>query len=401
MNYYKINIIPFMKCEVCGSNKLREVFTLGNQPLCDDLIKIGDTKTSKRYPVNIWLCSNCKTAIQEFNVPKKTLFPDSYHYRAKVTPSVVSGMKNLVENIQKKFFKDLKDKVVLDVGCNDGSLLNIFKEKSAKTFGIEPTSAVHDAEVNHICFKDFFSPISAEKIKNQIGFPDVITFTNVFAHIENMDELIFSLSKLIGEETLLVIENHYLGSVLEKNQFDTFYHEHPRTYSMRSFDVIAELLGCKLVDIERTSRYGGNIRAYIKKSNYPSCNIDEEADFEKGFDKMNAFIPNWIESKTKLIRSETKNNGPMTAISFPGRASILINLLGLTEKDIEATYEIKGSVKTGFYIPGTRIPILPEEILFDKTLRPNSILNLAWHIEDDVRRNLADHNYFPNIINIL
>ncbi len=390
-----------MKCEVCGSKDIKRVLDLGSQPLCDDLIKIGSQEESKRYPIKISLCNSCKTAIQEYSVPKRTLFPHSYHYRAKVTPSVLTGMEELVDSLGAKFEVNIKDKKVLDVGCNDGSLLNIFKERGAKTFGIDPTDAILEAEGKHCYIKDFFSPKTAQLIKSRFGSPDIVTFTNCFAHIENLPELIASLSSLMNSNTIVVIENHYLVSVLERNQFDTFYHEHPRTYSMRSFEVIAKLLHAQLIGVERTSRYGGNIRAYIKRNASQSVKIKEDYDFNASFQKMNRFIPEWISSKKEEIKKIVAKSGSMTGIAFPGRASILVNLLELTTEELEATFEIKGSIKTGYYIPGTRIPILPESELFKRDILPDQVLNLAWHIIKDVEVNLSSNSYKPKIINIL
>ena len=117
---------------------------------------------------------------------------------------------------------------------------------------------------------------------------------------------------------------------------------------------------------------------------------------------MSSFIPKWKEKKLHEIKSHVHKLGkPMVGIAFPGRASILTNLLGLSQNELSATYEIEGSIKTGNFIPGSRIPILPEKELFDLEERPSVVLNLAWHIEEDVRKNFAYNNYYPEILNII
>ena len=230
-------------CEVCGSRTLIPVLDIGTHPMCDDLVAIGNPRVCIEYPINILYCETCRTGHQRFQVPKRQLFPESYHYRSRFTADVLSGMKNLVDSCE-QHFGSLKGKKIVDIGCNDGSLLDFFREKQALTIGVEPTSAAQDAaKKGHVTIHDFFTEATADEIIAAHGKPDFITFTNVFAHIEDLGGVVVALTRLIGDNTVLVIENHYLGSVLRTNQFDTFYHEHPRTYSYRSFVFIARSLG--------------------------------------------------------------------------------------------------------------------------------------------------------------
>ena len=150
--YNQINI-----CEVCANSNLESVLDLGFHPMCDDLIKIGDGRTCKEYPIEILFCKNCCTAHQRFQVPKEDLFPASYHYRSRFTADVINGMRELVNSCAEKF-GDLQGKKVLDIGCNDGSLLDFFRQKGAFTFGVEPTGAYLDAkEKGHITYGNYLS----------------------------------------------------------------------------------------------------------------------------------------------------------------------------------------------------------------------------------------------------
>jgi len=385
-------------CEVCQNNNLTEVLNLGNHPLCDDLIKIGSNKKNEEYPIKILFCNRCKTAHQKYQVSKEKLFTDDYHYRAKVTGDVLNGMKDLVKSC-KDFLGDLDKLKVLDIGCNDGSLLNFFQAEGAQTFGIDPTGAAKEAIDKHKVIKGYFDKNNAKILLNENGTFDVITFTNVFAHIEDLPSLIDNLQTLMNENTLLIIENHYLGDVLSKKQFDTFYHEHPRTYSLKSFCVISELMSRQISKFEFVSRYGGNIRVFISKT--PTTQeFAEELDFIEQFKELDKFIKNWQVQKKLEITKLNNKYGALPAKAFPGRAAILIKLLDIDENYISAVYEIKGSIKTGYYVPGTRIPILPEADLYKKE-KQLPIINLAWHIPKAVRNNLTKNEYLAEVIDIL
>jgi 2-polyprenyl-3-methyl-5-hydroxy-6-metoxy-1,4-benzoquinol methylase len=398
-----------MSCEVCGSSSLEDVLDLGMHPLCDDLINVGSEEDSKMYQITIGYCNECCTAHQLYQVQKKTLFPVNYHYRSRFTSDVLKGMDDFV-NTTESIVGNLKDKVVLDIGCNDGSLLDKFSLKGSKTIGVEPTSACKDAsEDKHILYNEYFDTSLARKILDENNSIDIITFTNVFAHIENLTELLDALSIIMNDNTLVMIENHYLGAILEKNQFDTFYHEHPRTYSLTSFIKIAERLNNNVVYAGFPSRYGGNIRVGISNnklySNNRSCKVDHIKDAEKDlknkFKLMRLFISKWVETKKGEIDRLVIENGPLVAKAFPGRAAILIRLLDLSEKEILCVYEKPGSLKIHNYIPGTRIEIRSDDELFSKIDKVNLILNLAWHISDEIEGYLNNNKYTGEIINIV
>ncbi len=392
-------------CEVCGNKQLAKVLNLGLHPMCDDLVEIENQRHCRQYPIEILYCTNCYTAHQQYQVPKQDLFPTSYHYRARFTADVLNGMKELVKSCESQYGK-IEGKTVLDIGCNDGSLLSFFKEKGAKTIGVEPTGAYSDARENgHDVVNDYLSPKVSEHLVAQYGQPHIITFTNVFAHIEDLHEVVASLKILMSPDTLLVIENHYLGAVLEGNQFDTFYHEHPRTYSYKSFVRIAQSLESSLLNVEFPSRYGGNIRVFI--GNHDSKVADtfnqgeleqKESRFLDKFNLMNANISKWKSNKSKEIEELVKTHGKIAAKAFPGRAAILIKLLDLDENSISAVYEKPGSMKIGHYLPGTRIPILSDDDFRDKT---KPLLNLAWHISSEIHQYLRGNGHTGPIVDIL
>ena len=389
-------MIKITKCEVCENEKLNKVLDIGKHPLCDDLISIDNNTTCEEYPIEILFCEECLTAHQSYQIPKQTLFTNSYHYRARMTGSVLSGMADFVEGCENRF-GSLHGKVVLDIGCNDGSLLDFFKIKGCKTVGIEPTGAA--LESKHTTINEYFDNRSAYQVLSLAGKPDLIVFTNVFAHIEDLPSLINNLKILSHENTKIVIENHYLGAIFNGGQFDTFYHEHPRTYSFRSFEFIAKSLEMNVLDAEFVSRYGGNIRVYLGVGDKKHIDIDE-SHFSSAFVKMSTDMLKWKTATKVMIEDLVRKNGLMRAKAFPGRAAILIKLLGLNENHISAVYEIKGSIKVGHYVPGTKIPILPEIVLYAKKDLKKPIINLAWHLPSEVRANLFTNGYTGNVIDI-
>lgn len=401
------NLSEIKSCEVCGQDKLEPVLHLGSHPLCDDLIPVNNSKICREYPIEILFCPSCITAHQRFQVPKKELFPQSYHYRSRFTADVLSGMSALVNSCEKRL-STLTNKTVLDIGCNDGSLLSFFRNKGCITVGIEPTGACSDAKKNgHKAYNTYLSLETSKTVLKHHGQPDIITFTNVFAHIENLTEVIAAVKLLVSPTTMIVIENHYLGSVLALNQFDTFYHEHPRNYSYSSFIEIAKNLGVAIKGVEFPSRYGGNIRIFMGGPTMPDQLdntkkiLNEEKKYLDKFSDLRSNINKWRLKKSQLIEQIVKKNKHIPGKAFPGRAGILIKMLGIDQTIMPFVFEKPGSMKIGNYIPGTRIPIISDDDLFNSINKPPYILNLAWHISEEISSYLKSNGFDGNIIDIL
>tara|TARA_Y100000022_G_C13246865_1_gene375218 strand:- start:597 stop:1832 length:1236 start_codon:yes stop_codon:yes gene_type:complete len=396
-----MEIIKTTNCQVCDQKLSNTVLDMGEHPLCDDLIPVETNDICKEYPINISLCNNCLTANQTFNIKKEILFPENYHYRPRFTQDVINGMKELVKQAD-NCLGGLNNKLVCDIGCNDGTLLDIFKEHGALTCGIEPTGAASEAKTKHDnIIQDYFNYDTAKNIVDKVGYPDVITFTNVFAHIEDLKLALSSLKSMLKDNTLVIIENHYLGTVIKTNQFDTFYHEHPRTYSARSFEFIARQLDFKLQGIFFPKRYGGNIRVYLaQEMNKLNIKSDDnclgevnESFIVPEFRLIQDFINNWKTETRNSIIELASIYGKIYGKSFPGRAAILLKLINIDNDVMPVIYEKEGSKKLNHFAPGTRIKILSDELWISKKENPEVILIWAWHIHEEIAGYLRSAGY--------
>ena len=375
-----------MICEVCNGNHGDLTLDLGSHPLCDDLTPIGSSLKVPKFQQLISLCQSCLTLHQMFPVEKELLFKPSYHYRAALTKDVLNGMQSLARDLSGEFERIDGLVTVLDIGCNDGSLLGILKEEyGCITIGVDPTEAILESGIKiDYKFNEYFSSQTATAIKNSHPNINLISFTNVFAHIEDLPELLKNLSVLIGSVTTVVIENHYLGAILDRNQFDTFYHEHPRTYSLRSFEYIASTLDLTITDVKFPSRYGGNIRVTMKKTGTPAdLTIYQklEDSFVSSFALLQETYNSWkIQAHASLMTLCEKNL--VYGKALPGRAVMLISALGLNESKMPLIFEQPSSPKLGNYVPGTQIQVLSDDELLSHN--PEVVIVWSWHIIEEI-----------------
>ena len=328
-------------------------------------------------------------------VEKELLFKPTYHYRAALTKDVLSGMLSLVQSLESELKKSEKSMTVLDIGCNDGSLLGIFKDLfGCTTIGVDPTGAILESEGKvDFKFNEYFTDVTASSIRAISPAIDLITFTNVFAHIEDLPILLENLSSLIGDSTTLVIENHYLGAILNRNQFDTFYHEHPRTYSLKSFQHVATSLGLIITNVEFPFRYGGNIRVTMRKfgkevdlSQYSA----QEEGFIDGIVALQRAYENWRSHSLDVV-AEIRDRGLMYGKALPGRAVMLISALEISERMMPKVFEQPKSPKVGNYVPGTKIEIQSDDDLLE--LNPDVLIIWSWHIVDEIVKYLDSLGY--------
>lgn len=386
---YKIGEIN--QCQVCGNKKLFKFLDLGYQPLADDLLP---SESKKRgvifYPLTISLCEKCSLLQNDYVVGDKKLYPKTYHYIPGITKDVLENFNIMSQFIIDKY-KLNKDELIVDVGCNDGSLLNEFKKKKfTNLLGIEPTDTVNLAKKKNIkVIQDFFNISSAKKAKKKYGHAKIITTTNVFAHTNNLYDFINAAKKLISKEGIFIIENHYLSDVVKKNQFDTFYHEHLRTYSLKSLIKLLGYYGFNILDAYTSDRYGGNIQAHftLKKVKI-SSNVKKILEREKkqNLHKKTTYIKfkeNIEKSKVRLKKFLEKNkNKIIVAKAFPARASILIHYFSFLKEHIRYIAEQPTSLKLNYFVPGTNIKIISSEVM--KKQRPDIVVVLAWHLFDTI-----------------
>jgi hypothetical protein len=374
------------KCQVCGSDKLTDVLFLGFLPPVNTMQKIGTTPSEQpAYPALLRKCDKCQLFQLGLIVDPKILFPPEYPYTSGTTKILRDNFAELSQECQ-KFIKLNKEDLVIDIGSNDGTLLSNFV-KLSRVYGIEPSDAGKLAQAKNIpTLISFFNLDTAKKVLKKHGKAKIITATNVFAHMENIHNVLEGILALLSDDGVFISESHYLFSIIRGLQYDTIYHEHLRYYSLTSLKNLLKMHGLNIFHAKLIPTHGGSIRVYASRNKKYSIQsgVDKILAREKqlsGKNSLEKFKERTMLSKLelmKLLLNIKKKGQHIYGIGAPSRASTLINYIGLDEGILDCVLEVTGSYKTGKFIPGKLIPVLDESKLFKD--QPEYALLLSWHI---------------------
>ena len=295
--------------------------------------------------------------------------------------------------------------LVVDIGSNDGNLLSNFVGHT-KVLGVTPEDIGRLAVARGIpTLFEYFTPETVKTIRKQYGAAKLVTATNVFAHMEHINDRCEDVCKLLEPDGVFISESHYLYALVKTVQYDTIYHEHLRYYSLESIKYLLAKHGLTVFHAKEIPSHGGSIRVYAARPGMykiqPSVGklLAKEKKSVTDYRALLAFKNRVVASKLELYALLTKikkGNKRIYGISAPSRASTLINYVGLDDGIIDCVVEVTGSYKTGNYIPGKIIPILPEEKLFRD--QPEYALLLSWHIAGELMPKLKAKGFKGDFI---
>ena len=394
MNYKRI-----YKCHISGSENLEMILSLGLIPPVNQMTKI-DQKPKEQifFPTEIYYSPVSKLVQLGITVDQKILFPKEYPYTSSTTKILRENFSELSEEVFSNF-KISEEDLVIDIGSNDGNLLSNFKNYT-RVLGITPEDIGKIAIERGIpTILQYFSKDLSINIIKKYGKAKIVTATNVFAHIDNIDEVLHSIYNLLENDGIFISESHYLQTLVEQNQYDTIYHEHLRYYSLSSLEYLFNKHGMEIIRAKKINTHGGSIRVYAtKKGKYKIdnafkelINIEKKELYSEGLFNFKNRV---IESKLKLysLLNEINSQGfNIYGISAPSRATTLVNYLGIRKDIIDCILEIDGSQKINHFLPGTDIPIYNEKKLFID--QPKFAFILSWHIAEEIMNNLRKNGF--------
>ena len=386
------------KCQFSNKKDLKLIISLGYLPPVNEFRKINSTRSqSIFFPTDLLYSPSSKLVQLSTIVNKSIVFPKSYPYTSSTTKILRENFSELAKECDKLINLNPTD-LIVDIGSNDGNLLSNFKK--IRRLGVTPENIGKLAIKRGIpTLLSYFDKKTANLIKKKYGQAKIITATNVFAHIDNIGDLMRNVLKILKKDGVFITESHYLMPLIKDLQYDTIYHEHLRYYTLTSLKNIFNKFDLEIIHAKEIPTHGGSIRVYVSRKNKyeRSKLINGILNKEKkllNWKKFLDFRNNVVDSKLQLLsvlKKIRQNKKIIYGVGSPSRASTLINYTGITKEIVNYICEVNNSHKIGHYMPGTNIPVVSENIIFKK--KPDYLLLLSWHISKELINNLKKKGY--------
>ena len=384
-----------MKCRHCKIKLELELIDLGSSPPSNAyLTKETLYAPEKWFPLRVLVCENCWLVQTEDFTKAYELFDKDYAYFSSFSTSLLEQTKKFVEDTVNRFSLD-KNSHLIEVAANDGYLLQYVKESKIPCIGIEPTtSTANAARAKGIdIIEEFFGVKLAQQLVKKEKQADFTVANNVLAHVPDINDFVSGFSIILKPNGVSTFEFTHLLKIVNKNLFDTIYHEHFSYLSLISLETIFKENGLEIFDVEEITTQGGSLRLFAQRSDTGVRKISDKvielrkqeldagingASFYKEFQLQTNIIKDELLSFLIKAKQDKKK---VVAYGAAAKGNTLLNYAGVRPDLI--TYVVDKNIeKQNKFMPGSRIPIKDEDFL--KKDKPDFVLILPWNLKKEI-----------------
>ncbi|WP_019552558.1 class I SAM-dependent methyltransferase [Propionispira raffinosivorans] len=386
-------------CRFCQHEIKHTFIDLGMSPLSNSYISMDKSEQGQiSYPLHVRVCDQCfLVQLEEFETPSD-IFND-YAYFSSFSTSWLKHAKDYVEYMVKNHDINNHSQVV-EIASNDGYLLQYFKEVDIPVLGIEPAKNVAEVakkEKGIPTISEFFGTALAQKLVSEGKKADLLLGNNVLAHVPDINDFVAGMKILLADDGIVTMEFPHLLNLIEKNQFDTIYHEHFSYLSFLTVQQIFAAHGLRLFDVQEWATHGGSLRIFACHANCSryivSDNVARILEKEKkaGLDQINTYLT-FSESVKKvkydllscLIELKRQNKN-IVVYGAAAKGNTLLNYCGIRQEFIDYAVDMNPH-KQNTLLPGSCIPVYsPDKI---RETKPDYILILPWNLKEEIMQQL-------------
>jgi methylation protein EvaC len=379
-----------MNCRICKAS-IVPFMSFGKMPIANGFLCKDDFKNEYFYEMKVAFCSSCYM-FQLVDQPEpERMFHDKYAYHAKTSRFMCNHFSNFADWLSETYLE--KTSFVVEVGSNDGIMLEKFSEHGIKHLGVDPSSNVAEiARKNGLnTMVDFFNLKTAKKIVEEYGKADVFTGGNVMCHIGEINDVIEGINFLLKHDGVAVFEDPYLGEMIRKTAYDQIYDEHVFMFSLHSVSNMFERFGFELIDALPQSTHGGSMRYVLaRKGVRPvSCRVHDlkKKEIQERLllsETYEQFRNRCESSKTRLVnflKEQKKKEKKVVGYGATSKSTTILNYCGIGPDLIEYISDITPT-KIGKYTPGTHVPVKSYDSFLNKY--PDVAVLFAWNHEKEI-----------------
>jgi len=374
-------------CRGCGSENLVTLHDFGPQPLAGNYPKKPHSvMPSKKYPLDLTQCGTCGL-LQVVNLPPiEEVFHEDYRYSSSTVPGLVRHFVEYAEWLSVRIPRGAK---VFEFGCNDGVLLEQLQSRGFVCSGIDASDNVAAlARAKSLEVTTGFLSVDFVRAKGYEGRFDIVTCSNVFAHIHDLSSILQAVKKLLTPNGLFSIEVHDGELLVNEGQFDTVYHEHLTYFTEVTLRCLLERAGFDFISCEHTAMHGGGLRLIARHG----TGVIDHSPIEVAEPIPGEFMATCIDRCQDELKRLQKVHGPLVGYGAAGRSQMFINLTG-SGSLFSRIYD-DSPFRQGRYITGTDIPIMPYE-----NNCGNCAVILAWNYAPDIAAKIQGR--FNEIVTLL
>ena len=394
-----MHLVHRKTCRVCGSHALTRVISLGDQYLQGSFVKPGkEMPPSRKIATSLVRCDPmkdekaCGLLQMEYTVPPEVLY-SAYWYRSGTNNTMRKHLQEIAEDATSILNKD--NAIVLDIGCNDGTLLRYYPP-DYKKFGVDPSDVAQEVSLDNCrVIQDLFP--SDELLKILQGEKcDVITSIAMFYDLENPIEFVQSIKQVLAADGIWIFEMSYMPTMLKMSSYDTICHEHLEYYSLAIIEYILKQAGMKVFNATLNDINGGSIRCYATHANNFTYKKDEylqnikllrqeefdlELDTDKPYKNFQDRINVHREELNSLLKKFKKEGKKVHVYGASTKGNTILQWCGIDNRVIEVAAE-RNPDKYVAYTIGTEIPIVSEAE--SRAMNPDYYLVLPWHFKPEI-----------------